>query len=95
MTNSEPGTGNFVHGTVLPADRRTAIEHALTAAGPAEPCSAHAGRFALLRSVAGGDPQTYVELDGCRRIMVVPRPGAGGPVIAQGDAVLTELIDKP
>jgi hypothetical protein len=95
VTNSEPGTGNFVHGTVLPADRRTAIEHALKAAGPAEPCSAHASRFALLRSVAGGDPQTYVELDGCRRIMVVPRPGAGGPVIAQGDATLTELIDKP
>ncbi|MEH0971245.1 hypothetical protein V6U77_08955 [Micromonospora sp. CPCC 205546] len=92
---SKSETGNFVHGTVLEADRRTAIEKVLKAAGPAEPCSAHASRFALLRSVTGGDPQTYVELDGCRRIMVVTYPGAGGPVIAQGDDALAKLIDKP
>ncbi|NBE80178.1 hypothetical protein [Micromonospora rubida] len=93
VPKSAPGTGNFVHGTVLPADRRTAIEHVLKAAGPAEPCSAHASRFALLWSVTGGDPQTYVELDGCYRIVAVAYPG--GPVIAQGDAALAELIDKP
>jgi hypothetical protein len=93
VPKSEPGIGNFVHGTVLPADRWTAVEHVLKAAGPAEPCSAPASRFALLWSVTGGDRQTtYVELDGCHRIMVVI---PGGPVIAQGDAALAELIDKP
>ncbi|MER7334104.1 MULTISPECIES: hypothetical protein [unclassified Micromonospora] len=85
--------GEFAHGTVLPADGRAAIERALRAAGPAAACSTHASRFALLWSVAGGDPQTYVELDGCRRIMVVAYPG--GPVLAQGDAALAALIDKP
>lgn len=96
VLKSEPGTGNFVHGTVLPADRRTAIEQALKAAGSAEPCSARASRFALLWPTTGGDPETYVELDGCHRIMVVGWVRyPGGPVIAQGDAALAELIDKP
>ncbi|MFJ8580917.1 hypothetical protein [Micromonospora sp. NPDC093277] len=87
------GGGEFAHGTVLQADRRTAIEHALTAAGPVEPCGRHASRFALLWSVAGDGPQTYVELDGCHRIMVVANPG--GQVIAQGGTALAELLDKP
>jgi hypothetical protein len=94
VLKSDPGTGNFVHGTVLPVDRRTAIEHALKAAGSAEPCSARASRFAVLRATTGEDPGTYVELDGCHRIMVTPHPDAGGPAIAQGDAALAELIDK-
>ncbi|MFG3330205.1 hypothetical protein [Micromonospora chersina] len=38
-------------------------------------------------------PQTYVELDGCHRIILVDPPGA--PIIAQGGAALAELIDKP
>jgi hypothetical protein len=96
VSKSEPGTGNFVHGTVLPADRRTAIERALRAAGPAESCSGPASRFALLWSTAGGDPETYVELDGCHRIMVVGWVlYSDGPFMAQGDAALAELIDKP
>ncbi|MBQ0902885.1 hypothetical protein [Micromonospora sp. U21] len=90
--SAQGSDGEFALGTVLPADRRTAIEHALKAAGPVESCSGHASRFALLWSVAGGDPQTYVELDGCHRIMVIVHPG--GPVIAQGDAALAELIGK-
>ncbi|MGW5667194.1 hypothetical protein [Micromonospora sp. NPDC003776] len=43
--------------------------------------------------MTGGEPQTYVELDGCHRIMSVDYPGA--PIMAQGDAALAELIDKP
>lgn len=85
--------GEFAHGTVLPIDRRTAIERALTAAGPVAACGERASRFALLWSVTGGEPQTYVELDGCHRVMLVDYPGA--PIIAQGDAALAELIDKP
>lgn len=96
LLDSEPGTGNFVHGTVLPVDRRTAIEQALKAAGSLEPCSARASRFALLRPTTGDDPETYVELDGCHRIMVVGWVRyPGGPVMSQGDAALAELIDKP
>jgi hypothetical protein len=57
------------------------------------PSGEQASRFALLWSVTGGEPQTYVELDGCHRIMLVDHPGA--PIIGQGDAALAELIDKP
>jgi hypothetical protein len=96
VSKSEQGTGNFVHGTVLPADRRTAIGRALRAAGPVASCSGPASRFALLWPTSGGDPETYVELDGCRRVMVVGGVlYPGGPVMAQGDAALAELIDKP
>ncbi|MER7444525.1 hypothetical protein [Micromonospora avicenniae] len=93
VLKSEPGTGNFVYGTVLSPDHRTAIEQGLKAAGSAAPCSARASRFALLWSVTSADTQTYVELDGCHRIMMVVPPG--GPIIAQGDAALAELIGKP
>lgn len=95
LLKSDPGTGNFVHGTVLPPERRTAIGQALRGAGPVAACTEQASRFALLRSTSGGDPQTYVELDGCHRIMVVGgvRP-PGRTVMAQGDAALAELIDK-
>jgi hypothetical protein len=93
VPSSDPGTGNFVHGTVLPADRRTAVDHLLRAAGPAEPCGTHAGRFALLQPVTDGGPPTYGELDGCHRIMA--DAGRGGPVLAQGDAALAELLDQP
>jgi hypothetical protein len=50
-----------------------------------------ASRFALLRPTTGDDPETYVELDDCNRIVRY----SGGPVMAQGDAALAELIDKP
>jgi hypothetical protein len=90
--NGKPA-GDFAHGTVLPEDRRAAIEHALQAAGPANPCSTHASRFAVLRPVTGSGPHIYVELNGCRRLIVEAAPG--GTIIAQGDAALIELIDKP
>jgi hypothetical protein len=93
VPGSDPGTGDFVHGTVLPTNRRTAVDHLLRAAGPAEPCRTHAGRFALLQPVTDGGPTTYVELDGCHRIM--SGAGPGGPVIAQGDAALAGLLDQP
>ncbi|RAO43633.1 hypothetical protein GAR06_04769 [Micromonospora saelicesensis] len=85
--------GVLAHGTVLRGDRRAAVEHALGASDPANPCNASASRFAVLRPMTGSDPRAYVELDGCRRITVV---AAGHRrVIAQGDAALIELIDKP
>ncbi|MFC7761792.1 hypothetical protein ACFQY4_29915 [Catellatospora bangladeshensis] len=92
VAQGRDGAGEFVHGTVLPEDRRVAIEQALLAAGPPKPCTEHARRFALVHSVSGFDPQNYVELGGCHRIMST---GSGGTVFAQGEAALAELIDKP
>ncbi|MDG9677987.1 hypothetical protein [Micromonospora sp. DH14] len=90
--NGEP-LGEFAHGTVLPEDRRAAIEGALRASRPANPCSTRASRFALLIPLTTSEPRTYVELDGCRRITVRVAPDQR--TIGQGDAALIELIDKP
>ncbi|MBG6068685.1 hypothetical protein [Micromonospora ureilytica] len=85
--------GDFAHGTVLPEDRRAAIEGALRSSGPANPCHTRASRFAVLSPLTGSGPHTYVELDGCRRVTMGAAPD---PVInAQGDAALIALIDKP
>ncbi|MGW3854920.1 hypothetical protein [Micromonospora arida] len=90
---SGKAAGVLVHGTVLRGGRRAAVEDAVRTSAPANPCNARASRFAVLRPMTGSDPRTYVELDGCRRITVV---AAGDRrVIAQGDAALIELIDKP
>lgn len=86
------GTGRFVRGTVLPVDRRSAIEEALMSAALPAPCTTDAGRFALLRSVTNSRPLIYVELDGCHRVMT--EKDYGGPLLAQGDAALAALIDS-
>ncbi|MEU5567861.1 hypothetical protein [Micromonospora musae] len=91
VRKSEPGTGNFVHGTVLPPQRGAAIGRALREVGPVAVCTEQASRFALLWATTGEDPQTYVELDGCHRVMVVR---VDGSVLAQGDAALAKLIDE-
>ncbi|TDC40042.1 hypothetical protein E1211_02045 [Micromonospora sp. 15K316] len=91
VRKSEPGTGSFVHGTVLTPQRSAAIGRALREAGPVRVCTEQASRFALLWATTGEDPQTYVELDGCHRVMVVRGDGS---VPAQGDAALAELIDE-
>ncbi|WP_155391271.1 hypothetical protein [Catellatospora paridis] len=88
-SNSDWGTGEFVHGTVLPANRRTAIERALRAAGAAKPCNTRASRFAMLQPVGGG-LDIYVELDNCHRVLTY----SGGTVFAQGNAALATLLDK-
>ncbi|MHA4945925.1 hypothetical protein ACX27O_01275 [Micromonospora sp. SD19] len=85
--------GEFAHGTVLPEDQRAAIEGALRASRPANPCSTRASRFAVLIPLTTSEPRTYVELDGCRRITVRVAPDQR--TIGQGDAALIELIDKP
>ncbi|BCJ74486.1 hypothetical protein CS0771_40300 [Catellatospora sp. IY07-71] len=92
VAQGRDAVGEFSHGTVLPEDRRGAIEQALLAAGPPKPCNEHASRFAVVHSVSGFDPQHYVELGGCHRIMST---GTGGTVFAQGEAALAELLDKP
>ncbi|GAA0812860.1 hypothetical protein [Spirilliplanes yamanashiensis] len=91
---AERGTGKpagtFLGGGVLPAPRAAAVAARLARLGPARPCAAHAGRFALLTPAAGG-PAVYVELDGCRRVMA-DQP-AGPPAFAQADETLIGLLD--
>ncbi|PWR12836.1 hypothetical protein DKT68_02175 [Micromonospora acroterricola] len=85
--------GDFAYGGPLPPDRQAAVLRALAAAGPATACATPASRFAVLRPLDGtGGPDRYVELDGCRRFLVVPP--AGGPQLGQGDAALAELLRR-
>ncbi|MEV4659804.1 hypothetical protein [Micromonospora sp. NPDC049301] len=85
--------GDFAYGGPLSPDRQTAVLRALAAAGPATACATPASRFAVLRPPDGAaGPDRYVELDGCRRFLVVPP--AGRAQLGQGDATLTELLGR-
>jgi hypothetical protein len=89
-----PDHGEFVRGGPVAAGaRRTAIGRALVAAGPAEACAKTAGRFAVLRPIKTNSDEVYVELDGCRRILL-PAPGGRGRVLAQADPPLIRLIEE-
>ncbi|WBB66816.1 hypothetical protein [Micromonospora sp. WMMD812] len=82
--------GEFAYGRVLPPDRTAAVTRALATTGPVAACATPAGRFALLRPVDGTGPEVYVELDGCRRVLVTP-PG-GPPSLGQADPTLPGLL---
>lgn len=83
--------GEFAYGGPLTPERQAAVLRALATAGPATTCVTPASRFAVLRPLDGtGGPDRYVELDGCRRILVVP--ATGGAQLGQGDVTLTELL---
>ena len=82
--------GDFVSGGELASARRDAVERALLAAGPAAPCDIPAERFALVSRPDHTHGEIYVELDGCRRILVYPVDTK--PVLAQGDAALAALL---
>ena len=83
--------GEFAYGGLLPGARWTAIARAVRTAGPALACTAPAGRFGLLRAPNGGG-EVYVELDGCRRIMVAPL--SGRPALRQAGPALLALLAK-
>ena len=87
---AKPG-GEFAYGGPLGPDRAASIERAIRTAGPAAPCTTPAGQFAVLRT----DPdvgQTYVEQDGCQRILILPN--AGQPLLRQATADLLTLLAK-
>lgn len=96
VPRSERGTGkpagNFEHGVVLTPERQTLIEKSLLLATPAANCSTPANRFALLSRADGAGGEVYIELDGCRRIMVVPV--SGNPILSQADASLVALLEQ-
>jgi hypothetical protein len=97
VAKQEQGTvkpaGTFEYGGVLAADRRAAIGKALAAAGAPAECSTPASRFALLANADKTLPQVFVELDGCRRLLVEPREN-GPRLLAQADAALVALLGK-
>jgi hypothetical protein len=95
VPQSELGTskpaGDFEHGTLLLPESETAIEQSLVGPAAAK-CSTESTRFALLTPEGGPGTTVYVELDGCRRIMV--DAGSGKPILAQADAALIALLDR-
>jgi hypothetical protein len=87
MDSNKPA-GDFRHGGLLSPTRQAAIEKAITSAPPAVPCARPATTFALLVPADQKGDEIYVELDGCRRILL----RGGGLVLAQGDAALVALL---
>jgi hypothetical protein len=77
---------------VLPPPRLELVTQALSAAGPAQPCTDSASRFAVLLP-HGGYGEVSVELDGCRRILSYPGRGKD-PVLSQGGPELTQILDE-
>ncbi|WP_433535372.1 hypothetical protein ACQPZK_25475 [Micromonospora sp. CA-249363] len=82
--------GDFVYGRPLPPERQADVLRALAGTRPAADCATPASRFAVLRAVDGSGPEWYVELDACRRFLVVASPG--GSQLGQGDAALAALL---
>lgn len=82
--------GDFVYGRPLPPQRQADVLRALAGTRPVADCATPASRFAVLRPVDDNGPQWYVELDACRRFLVVAP--SGGSQLGQGDAALAALL---
>ncbi|MET8231902.1 hypothetical protein ABZS77_14655 [Micromonospora sp. NPDC005298] len=83
--------GDFVYGGPLPRERQAGVLRALGNRRAVVDCATPASRFALLRPLDGGaGTERYVELDGCRRFLVVPP--TGGALLGQGDTALAGLL---
>ncbi|MEV7331108.1 hypothetical protein [Micromonospora sp. NPDC093244] len=83
--------GDFVYGGPLPRERQAGVLRALGNRRAVVDCATPASRFAVLRPLDGtGGPDRYVELDGCRRFLVVSPTGGSG--LGQGDSTLAGLL---
>ncbi|MFC3500937.1 hypothetical protein ACFOOK_08180 [Micromonospora krabiensis] len=82
--------GDFAYGRILTPDQAEAVTGALAATGPVVACATHAGRFAVLRPARGPGADVYVELDGCRRVLVTAPDGSAS--LGQAAPALTELL---
>ncbi|GGO08340.1 hypothetical protein [Micromonospora parathelypteridis] len=82
--------GDFVYGGPLPAERQAGVLRALANRRAVVDCATPASRFAVLRPLDGAGPERYVELDGCRRFLIVPT--TGGAQLGQGDDILATLL---
>ena len=66
--------GDFVSGGRVTAAQRTRLAAALVdSTSPAAACTTPATGFARLTGVEPQDREAYVELDGCRRLVVFDR----------------------
>ncbi|GAA3199977.1 hypothetical protein ACFO1B_49810 [Dactylosporangium siamense] len=88
--STKPG-GRFEKGDTLSTQAWTDLRAAMLPAGPAQPCAAHASRFALFQPVDNLSGEVYVELDGCHRMLW---SGPSGDALRQGTAALAEQISK-
>ncbi|MEU7846634.1 hypothetical protein AB0B69_04425 [Micromonospora parva] len=82
--------GDFVYGGPLPTERQAGVLRALANRRAVTDCATPATRFAVLRPLDGTGPDRYVELDGCRRFLVMPP--TGGAQLGQGDDALVDLL---
>ncbi|MEV6931233.1 hypothetical protein AB0M46_43010 [Dactylosporangium sp. NPDC051485] len=88
--SAKPG-GNFERGGPLAAAAWAELRKAMLAAGPAAPCTAHAGRFAMFQPAGNGPGGVWVELDGCRRMSTESDKGWS---LRQADAALIDRITR-
>ncbi|MGC4839293.1 hypothetical protein ACLQ3D_32790 [Micromonospora vinacea] len=90
LQEGEKPPGDFVYGGPLPAERQAGVLRALSNRRAVVDCDTPATRFAVLRPLDEGGPDRYVELDGCRRFLIVP--ATGGAQLGQGDDALAALL---
>ncbi|GAA2335663.1 hypothetical protein [Dactylosporangium salmoneum] len=84
--------GDFERGGPLAAAAWAELRAAMLAAGPAAPCTAHAGRFAMFQPAGNGPGGVWVELDGCHRMWAEVATGGGS--LRQAGIELVERINK-
>lgn len=87
---ADPG-GDFTYGRTLSPQQRKSVERALTTLPPARDCAGSAHRFALLANPDAAGGTVYVELDHCRRVLVLPLYGP--PTLAQADRAFLGLVE--
>lgn len=79
--------GTFTGGVLVSGTSRDRLGSLLAGLVSAVPCSREATRFAIVTQIdLGRDPMAYVELDGCRRVMV-ERSVTSGAYSKQGEAL--------
>lgn len=84
------GGGDFVRGGTLARDVSVEVARALAASPAAtRSCATSSDRYVVLQPVRGGR-EVYVELAGCRRVLV-PRDG-GPPLLAEAEPALVRLL---
>jgi hypothetical protein len=90
LRDSETPVGDFVRGRTLSPQQRRALVGALVGSPAARACTEPTRRFAVLQPLDGSEPG-YVELDGCRRILVVIE---GHTSVAQASGAVVRLLTR-
>jgi hypothetical protein len=85
--------GTLVSGGAVTADFAEPFAYHFGQAGRAAPCDTPASRFALVRQWKDAGIGAYVELDGCRRVMVSSGGDAADLSLGQADDIILSLMD--